>query len=61
MLNLYCGLYLRAQRVDNRIRLISHIRDKPFNVNQLAKEMNLDYKAIQEHHHHVGSLKRIIS
>ena len=39
----------------NRIRFISHIRDKPLNANQLAKEMNLDYKAIQ---HHVGVLEK---
>jgi len=39
----------------NRIRLISQIRDKPLNANQLAKAMNLDYKAIQ---HHVGVLEK---
>ncbi|MGI0065412.1 MAG: ArsR/SmtB family transcription factor [Nitrosotalea sp.] len=39
----------------NRIRLISHIRDEPLNANQLAKEMNLDYKAIQ---HHIGVLEK---
>lgn len=39
----------------NRIRLISQIRDKPLNANQLAKIMNLDYKAIQ---HHVGVLEK---
>lgn len=39
----------------NRIRLISHIRDKPLNANQLAKEMGLDYKAIQ---HHIGVLEK---
>lgn len=39
----------------NRIRLISLIREKPLNSNQLAKEMGLDYKAIQ---HHVGVLEK---
>jgi predicted transcriptional regulator len=39
----------------NRIRLISCIRNKPLNANQLAKEMNLDYKAIQ---HHVKVLEK---
>ncbi len=39
----------------NRIRLISLIRDRPLNANQLAKEMNLDYKAIQ---HHIGVLEK---
>jgi len=39
----------------NRIKLISLIRNRPLNANQLAKEMNLDYKAIQ---HHVGVLEK---
>ena len=33
----------------NRIRLISSIRKTPLNTNQLAKELGLDYKAIQHH------------
>jgi len=33
----------------NRIRLISTIRKTPLNTNQLAKELGLDYKAIQHH------------
>jgi len=33
----------------NRIRVISIIRDRPLNANQLAKELGLDYKAIQHH------------
>ncbi len=39
----------------NRIRLISAIRKSPLNANQLAKEMGLDYKAIQ---HHIGVLEK---
>lgn len=39
----------------NRIRLISVIRKNPLNANQLAKELNLDYKAIQ---HHIGVLEK---
>ncbi len=39
----------------NRIRLISAIRKNPLNANQLAKEMGLDYKAIQ---HHIGVLEK---
>jgi len=39
----------------NRIRFISLIRNKPLNANQIAKEMNLDYKAIQ---HHIGVLEK---
>lgn len=33
----------------NRMRLISKLKEKPLNQNQLAKEMGLDYKAIQHH------------
>ncbi len=39
----------------NRMRLISVIRQKPLNANQLAKELGLDYKAIQ---HHIGVLEK---
>ena len=39
----------------NRIRLISVIRKTPLNANQLAKELGLDYKAIQ---HHVSVLEK---
>ncbi|MDE1826287.1 MAG: winged helix-turn-helix transcriptional regulator [Thaumarchaeota archaeon] len=39
----------------NRMRLISIIRKKPLNANQLAKELDLDYKAIQ---HHIGVLEK---
>ena len=33
----------------NRLRIISILKKTPFNTNQLAKEMDLDYKAIQHH------------
>ncbi|HJU13249.1 MAG TPA: winged helix-turn-helix domain-containing protein [Candidatus Nitrosotalea sp.] len=39
----------------NRVRLISIIRKTPLNANQLAKEMGLDYKAVQ---HHIGVLEK---
>ena len=39
----------------NRIRLISAVRKTPLNANQLAKELGLDYKAIQ---HHVNVLEK---
>lgn len=39
----------------NRMRLISAIRKAPLNANQLAKELGLDYKAIQ---HHVNVLEK---
>ena len=33
----------------NRLKIISKLKKNPFNINQLAKELNLDYKAIQHH------------
>lgn len=39
----------------NRLRLVSILRNTPLNANQLAKEMGLDYKAIQ---HHVQVLEK---
>ena len=33
----------------NRIRIISHLRNTPSNTHQLAKEIRLDYKAVQHH------------
>ena len=31
------------------MKIISKIRENPYNINQLAKELGLDYKAIQHH------------
>lgn len=33
----------------NRLRIISSLKKNPLNTNQLAKELGLDYKAIQHH------------
>jgi predicted transcriptional regulator len=33
----------------NRLKIISKLKENPFNTNQLANEMGLDYKAIQHH------------
>ena len=33
----------------NRLKLVSELREKPLNTNQLAKQLGLDYKAIQHH------------
>ena len=33
----------------NRLKIISRIKENPSNINQLAKELSLDYKAIQHH------------
>ena len=33
----------------NRLRIIASLKENPLNTNQLAKELGLDYKAIQHH------------
>ena len=33
----------------NRLKIILSLKEKPLNTNQLAKELGLDYKAIQHH------------
>ncbi len=33
----------------NRLRIISSLKENPLNTNQLAKDLGLDYKAIQHH------------
>ncbi len=33
----------------NRLRIISQLKENPLNTNQLAKELGLDYKSIQNH------------
>ncbi len=32
-----------------RLRIIMHLLDQPYNTHQLAKELGLDYKAVQHH------------
>jgi len=33
----------------NRLKIVSILKDKPHNANQLANELSLDYKAIRHH------------
>lgn len=33
----------------NRARIIQALHDRPYNVNQLSQELDLDYKTIQHH------------
>ncbi len=39
----------------NRLRIITALKEKPQNKNQLANELGLDYKAVQ---HHINVLEK---
>ncbi|HEX6068031.1 MAG TPA: winged helix-turn-helix domain-containing protein, partial [Nitrososphaera sp.] len=40
---------------ENRVRIINLLKQQPYNMNQLAETMGLDYKAIQ---HHINVLEK---
>jgi len=42
-------LFVGSRGRTNRIRIMSALREKPRNRNQLAKELGIEYKAIQHH------------
>ncbi len=42
-------LFVGSRGGNNRIRIMSVLRNKPRNKNQLATELDLDYKNIQHH------------
>ena len=40
---------------ENRARIIFYLKERPSNLNQLAKQMGLEYRAVQ---HHIEVLRR---
>ena len=45
----FWGLFVGSRGATNRIRIMSTLRKMPSNRNQLAIELDLDYKNIQHH------------
>ena len=42
-------LYAGSKGGNNRIKIVELLKERPYNMNQLAEKLNLDYKAIQHH------------
>lgn len=42
-------LFAGSRGGENRIRIIALLKDRPYNMNQLAEALGLDYKAVQHH------------
>ncbi len=53
--NLLWVIFGRSRGAENRRRMIFALRETPLNAHQLAKELGLNYKAIQ---HHIGVLEK---
>jgi DNA-binding transcriptional ArsR family regulator len=48
-------LFAGSRGGENRIKIIDLLKERPYNMNQLAEAMKLDYKAIQ---HHINVLEK---
>jgi predicted transcriptional regulator len=46
---LFWNLFGTTRGAPNRIRIMSHLRNRPSNPNQLSKEIEIDYKGIIHH------------
>jgi predicted transcriptional regulator len=48
-------LFAGSRGGENRIRIINLLKERPYNTNQLAEALGVDYKAVQ---HHIGVLEK---
>ncbi len=53
--NLLWMVFANSRGGNNRIRIITTLKKSPLNAHQLAKELGLNYRAIQ---HHIGVLEK---
>lgn len=42
-------LFAGSKGGNNRIKIIDLLKERPYNINQLAEVLGLDYKAVQHH------------
>ena len=42
-------LFAGSKGGDNRIKIVDLLKERPYNINQLAEVLGLDYKAVQHH------------
>ena len=47
--NVFWFLFVGTRGGINRVRIITQLRDKPSNKNQLAQDLDIDYKGIEHH------------
>jgi len=52
--NLFWFLFVGTKGGNTRVRIITQIRNKPSNKNQLAQDLGIDYKGIE---HHIKTLE----
>jgi DNA-binding transcriptional ArsR family regulator len=48
-------LFAGSRGGENRIRIIDLLKERPYNMNQLAEALGVDYKAAK---HHIGVLEK---
>ncbi len=48
-------LFAGSRGGENRIRIIDLLKKRPYNINQIADALGVDYKLVQ---HHIGVLER---
>ncbi len=52
---LFWHLFVGTRGGQNRVRIISQLKDKPSNKHQLSKDLELEYKGVE---HHINTLEK---
>lgn len=54
------GILAGTKGTANRVRIIDELKHRPYNVNQLAEKLELDYKTVK-HHIHVLEMNNMVT